>query len=245
MSMVLPFATRNDHSAPARFVSVGGAAARCLRPRSRRDTLDSRLLARENREVSMILTHDEILKEIEAGRIGIDPYDPDSVGPASIDLRLGTEIRIFSPMPTVMPITTGSDYRDITYKLELAESGYIIKPNELVLGITLERIHPPARHRRLAQFALALRATRAHGPHLGSIHAARHIQPAGSGNTQHRSELPETHPQRADMPVRVRAVRGRGRLRGAVLYAAPGEMVAGCPPCRVAQPPVSCPAPPS
>ncbi len=91
----------------------------------------------------MILTHDEILKEIEAGRIGIDPYDPDSVGPASIDLRLGTEIRIFSPMPTVMPITTGSDYRDITYKLELAESGYIIKPNELVLGITLERITLP------------------------------------------------------------------------------------------------------
>ncbi len=92
----------------------------------------------------MILTHDEILKEIAADRIGIDPYDPGAVGPASIDLRLGTEIRIFSPMPTVMPITAGSDYRDITYKLELAESGYIIKPNELVLGITLERITLPA-----------------------------------------------------------------------------------------------------
>jgi dCTP deaminase len=91
----------------------------------------------------MILAHDEILAETAAGRIVIDPYEEEAVGPASIDLRLGAEIRIFSPMPTVLPISAGTDYRDITYKLELAEAGYIIKPNELVLGMTLERITLP------------------------------------------------------------------------------------------------------
>ena len=97
-----------------------------------------------NGTVKMILTRDEILKEIEAGRIAIDPFDPTAVGPASVDLRLGEEIRIFSPMPQVIPITQEADYREITYKVELAGSGYIIKPGELVLGITRERITLPA-----------------------------------------------------------------------------------------------------
>ena len=91
----------------------------------------------------MILTRDEILAEIGAGRIGIDPLVQDAIGPASADLRIGPEIRIFSPMPQVIPIVTASDYRDMTYKLELDEAGYIIKPGELVLGMTLERITLP------------------------------------------------------------------------------------------------------
>lgn len=91
----------------------------------------------------MILTRDEILKEIACGRIGIEPFDVDAVGPASVDLRLGNEIRIFSPMPQVIPISGNSGYKDMTYKLELGEAGYVIKPGELVLGITMERITLP------------------------------------------------------------------------------------------------------
>jgi len=91
----------------------------------------------------MILTRDEILAGIESGRIGIDPLEREAVGPASIDLRLGPEIRIFSPMPQVIPIIAASDYREMTYKLELEEAGYVIKPGELVLGMTLERITLP------------------------------------------------------------------------------------------------------
>lgn len=91
----------------------------------------------------MILTHDQILAEIEAGRIGIDPFEADAIGPASVDLRLGSEIRIYSPMPQVIPISTESNYREMTYKVELDEAGYVIKPGELVLGITFERITLP------------------------------------------------------------------------------------------------------
>ena len=42
----------------------------------------------------MILTRDVIRREIEAGRVVIDPFFADQVGPASIDLHLGDEIRV-------------------------------------------------------------------------------------------------------------------------------------------------------
>ena len=42
----------------------------------------------------MILTRDVIRREIEAGRVVIDPFLADQVGPASIDLHLGDEIRV-------------------------------------------------------------------------------------------------------------------------------------------------------
>jgi deoxycytidine triphosphate deaminase len=42
----------------------------------------------------VILTHDVILKEIASGRLVIDPLELDQVGPASIDLHRGDEIRV-------------------------------------------------------------------------------------------------------------------------------------------------------
>ena len=42
----------------------------------------------------MILTHDVIVREIEDGHIVIEPFSFDQIGPASIDLHLGTEIRV-------------------------------------------------------------------------------------------------------------------------------------------------------
>jgi dCTP deaminase len=91
----------------------------------------------------MILTRNEILEAIASGRIGIEPFDETAVGPASVDLRLGSEIRIFAPMPQIIAITQEVEYRDITYKLELGEAGYVIKPGELVLGLTREKITLP------------------------------------------------------------------------------------------------------
>ena len=45
-----------------------------------------------------VLTHDEILKELESGRLRIEPLeDLSQIGPASIDLHLGHEIRV--PVP--------------------------------------------------------------------------------------------------------------------------------------------------
>ena len=40
-----------------------------------------------------VLTRDVILRELDEGRIRIDPFDVSQVGVASIDLTLGSEIR--------------------------------------------------------------------------------------------------------------------------------------------------------
>ena len=40
-----------------------------------------------------VLTREEILKELDSGRLKIDPFREDQVGPASIDLHLGRSIR--------------------------------------------------------------------------------------------------------------------------------------------------------
>ena len=52
-----------------------------------------------------ILTHDEILKEIDAGRIKIEPFVPEAVGPASVDLRLDKQFRTFKKMHTPFAVT--------------------------------------------------------------------------------------------------------------------------------------------
>ncbi len=55
----------------------------------------------------MILTCDAIRREIEAGRVVIEPFFADQVGPASIDLHLGDEIRVMhdgrEPVPVYDP----------------------------------------------------------------------------------------------------------------------------------------------
>jgi hypothetical protein len=62
----------------------------------------------------MILTGDVIRREIEAGRVVIDPFSPDQVGPASIDLHLGDEIRVMHDGREPVPVTDDVDFRTIT-----------------------------------------------------------------------------------------------------------------------------------
>jgi dCTP deaminase len=88
----------------------------------------------------MILAKPEILKQIKNGRIRIEPYDENAIGPASIDLTLDNSLRIFN---TNQHITQGDiDYRTLTKLVDIID-GYLLKPGELVLGITRERITLP------------------------------------------------------------------------------------------------------
>jgi dCTP deaminase len=86
-----------------------------------------------------ILTHDEILKEIESGNIRIDPYSPECVGPASVDLHLGNEFRVFRKVHDVVPVTIDSDYEEITERI-VVNDHLLLVPQETVLGITVEKI---------------------------------------------------------------------------------------------------------
>ena len=86
-----------------------------------------------------ILTRDEILKEIAAGHIRIDPYDPTAIGPASVDLHLGSEFRVFGKARGVIRVTEDTDYEVVTEKIQVADT-LMLMPGETVLGITKEQI---------------------------------------------------------------------------------------------------------
>jgi dCTP deaminase len=88
-----------------------------------------------------IITRSEILKEIAAGNIVVDPYDEQMVGPASIDLHLGRSFRIFKATRRSVRICLESDYRDVSMKLDVADGDtLLLMPGETVLGITAERL---------------------------------------------------------------------------------------------------------
>ena len=90
----------------------------------------------------MILTHDVILREIAAGRLVIDPFDPSQVGPASIDLHLGDEIRVMAGGPDVIDLTEDADYRTVT-RVQPLDGAHVLKPGETIHAITRERLHLP------------------------------------------------------------------------------------------------------
>ncbi|TFH21642.1 MAG: dCTP deaminase [Myxococcales bacterium] len=90
----------------------------------------------------MILTRDRILAEIAAGNVTVDPYDESAVGPASIDLHLGDEVRVLDKTGGPVPIRDDTDYRDGSHTSCLT-TPYPLAPGETVLGITRERIKLP------------------------------------------------------------------------------------------------------
>jgi dCTP deaminase len=88
----------------------------------------------------MVLAKPEILTQIRNGRIRIEPFDEKAIGPASIDLTLDDKLRVFN---TDQHITQADiDYKTLTDRVDIS-AGYLLKPGELVLGITRERITLP------------------------------------------------------------------------------------------------------
>lgn len=89
-----------------------------------------------------VLTRDAILSELESGRLRIEPLEPDQIGPASIDLTLGREIRVLEPGGDVIPIRDEEDFRDHSTPHTLDEP-YVLPPGGTIHGITVERITLP------------------------------------------------------------------------------------------------------
>ncbi|MCG8588710.1 MAG: dCTP deaminase [Proteobacteria bacterium] len=89
-----------------------------------------------------VLTHDSLLREIDAGHLVIEPLERDQVGVASIDLTLGDEIRVIERGPEPIDIADDSDYRDHTRVASLADP-YVLEPGATIHGITRERIRLP------------------------------------------------------------------------------------------------------
>ena len=89
-----------------------------------------------------VLTRDVILRELDEGRVQIDPLDPSQIGVASIDLTLGGEIREIVADDDPIRVEDATDYRDHTIVRELREP-YRLEPGVTIHGITAEHITLP------------------------------------------------------------------------------------------------------
>jgi dCTP deaminase len=91
----------------------------------------------------VLLSDRDILAEIHAKRIEIDPYDETMVQPSSIDFRLDRYFRVFENhrYPHIDP---AADQSDLTRMVEpVGEEPFILHPGEFVLGSTLEVVTLP------------------------------------------------------------------------------------------------------
>lgn len=78
--------------------------------------------------------------------IHIDPYDPELVGPNSVDLRLGDKLLVYEDVidgrrdPHGWPMALDMKKPNPTSEIEIYEDGLILRPGILYLGRTIECI---------------------------------------------------------------------------------------------------------
>jgi len=91
----------------------------------------------------VLLSDRDILAEIDAKRVALEPFDPAMVQPSSIDVRLDRLFRVFENhrYPHIDP---AEDQPDLTRQVEpAADEPFILHPGEFVLGSTYEVITLP------------------------------------------------------------------------------------------------------
>ena len=91
----------------------------------------------------MLLSDRDILGQIDAGRIALEPWDPAMLQPSSIDVRLDRFFRVFENhrYPHIDP---AADQSDLTREVEPdGDEPFILHPGEFVLGSTYEVISLP------------------------------------------------------------------------------------------------------
>jgi dCTP deaminase len=91
-----------------------------------------------------VLARSEILLEIKARRVKIEPFRPSCVRAASIDLHLANVFRVFQSPHKVIPVTDLTDFKRTTKGIRVPRgSGIQLSPSETVLGITEEKVTLP------------------------------------------------------------------------------------------------------
>ena len=91
----------------------------------------------------MVLSDHDIKIEIEKGRIVLDPFCAELIQPASIDVRLGNDFRVFRNSDHVA-IDPELHQPDLTEQIIVSDGdAFVLHPGQFVLGTTLERICVP------------------------------------------------------------------------------------------------------
>ena len=91
----------------------------------------------------VLLSDRDIRAEIDAGRLGIEPYDPGLVQPSSVDVRLDSLFRVFNNTKYTH-IDPAQRQDELTTLVEPAEGEpFVLHPGEFVLGSTRELLTLP------------------------------------------------------------------------------------------------------
>jgi dCTP deaminase len=91
----------------------------------------------------VILSDGTIRKQLDAGRIVIDPLLDGAIQPSSVDLRLAAQFRVFANHRYPV-IDVAQDQPELTELIDVpAGEPFVLHPGEFVLGATYERIALP------------------------------------------------------------------------------------------------------
>ena len=92
---------------------------------------------------SSVLSDGTIRRLIGEGTLKVEPWDPEMVQPASIDLKLGGSFRVFHNHK-INAIDLASPPSDLTEHVKVDEGqSFVIHPGEFVLGNTVEQVTMP------------------------------------------------------------------------------------------------------
>ncbi|WP_042506218.1 dCTP deaminase [Tropheryma whipplei] len=88
----------------------------------------------------MLLSDVDIQAALEDKLIQIDPFDPQMLQPASLDIRLSRYFRLFNNH-TYAYIDPAEPYEALTRLVEVAENqAFVLHPGEFILGSTCETV---------------------------------------------------------------------------------------------------------
>lgn len=80
----------------------------------------------------MILSDIRILEEIEKGTILVEPFSRECLGTNSYDVHLGKHLAVYKD-----EVLDAKKHNEIDH-FTIPEEGFVLKPNQLYLGVTLE-----------------------------------------------------------------------------------------------------------
>ena len=91
----------------------------------------------------MLLSDADLRKELESGRLVLDPWDPAMLQPSSIDVRLDRYFRVFQNS-RYTHIDPRKQQDELTTPVEAdGDEPFVLHPGEFVLGSTFEAISLP------------------------------------------------------------------------------------------------------
>jgi len=91
----------------------------------------------------VLLSDRDITRQLDEGRVRLEPYDPKLIQPSSVDVRLDRWFRVFQNHRYAF-IDPSQEQEDLTELVETTgDDAFVLHPGEFVLGATLEAVTLP------------------------------------------------------------------------------------------------------